>query len=223
MSAASPPGALRPRAVVFDWDNTLIDSWETIHHALVVTFTAMGVEPWSLAETKERVRHSLRDAFPRLFGERWEEARRLYLDTFTAVHLERLRAIEGAEALLAGLDRDGIYLAVASNKTGAILRREAEQLGWTHYFGRLVGAGDAAEDKPAAAPLHLALEGSGVACGEAVWYVGDTALDMECAANAGCLGVLLGEFDHADADFTRFPPALHFPACAALAHHIGGL
>jgi phosphoglycolate phosphatase len=217
------PGAARPQAVVFDWDNTLVDSWGTIHHALTVTFTAMGVEPWSLAETKERVRHSLRDAFPRLFGERWGEARRLYLDTFTSIHLERLRAIEGAEALLAALGENGVYVAVASNKTGAILRREAEHLGWTRYFGRLVGAGDAPQDKPAAAPVRLALDGSGVRCGAGVWYVGDTALDMECAANAGCLGVLMGELDHADADFSRFPPALHFPACAALTRHIGGL
>lgn len=221
--SSTAPGATRPRAVVFDWDNTLVDSWNTIHHALTVTFTAMGVEPWSLAETKERVRHSLRDAFPRLFGERWDEARRLYLDTFTSIHLERLRAIEGAEALLAALGKDGIYVAVASNKTGAILRREAEHLGWTRYFGRLVGAGDAAQDKPHPAPVRLALEGSDVQCGAGVWYVGDTALDMECAANAGCLGVLMGEIDHADADFGRFPPALHFPACAALARHIGGL
>ena len=24
-----------PRAIVFDWDNTLVDSWATIHEALV--------------------------------------------------------------------------------------------------------------------------------------------------------------------------------------------
>ena len=24
----------RPRAILFDWDNTLVDSWATIHEAL---------------------------------------------------------------------------------------------------------------------------------------------------------------------------------------------
>jgi phosphoglycolate phosphatase len=212
-----------PRALVFDWDNTLVDSWETIHHALVVTMAAMGHEPWSLDETKARVRHSLRDAFPRLFGERWAEARKLYIDTFTAVHLERLKPFAGADELLRTLVERGFYLAVVSNKTGPVLRREAAHFGWTGYFGRLVGSGDAAMDKPSAAPVELALEGSGIVCGDAVWYVGDTAIDMECAANAGCVGVLLGALDQEDAGFARFPPALQFPACEALARHLGGL
>ncbi|HEV2549301.1 MAG TPA: HAD family hydrolase [Stellaceae bacterium] len=212
----------RPRALLFDWDNTLIDSWDTIHAALVVTFEAMGHEPWTMAETKLRVARSLRDSFPALFGERWEEARKLYLDTFTAIHLERLRPIEGAEALLTELAADGFYLGVVSNKTGRVLRREAEHLGWTHHFRRLVGAGDAAVDKPMAAPVLLALEGSGISCAE-TWYVGDTALDLECAKNAGCVGVLLGARALEEESFARFPPALHSRSCMALQEYVGGL
>lgn len=212
----------RPRALIFDWDNTLVASWDAIHHALVVTFTAMGHEPWSLEETKARVRRSLREAFPALFGARWEDAQKLYLDTFTATHLERIAPAPGAADLLGELAARGHYLAVVSNKTGPVLRREAAHLGWTPFFRRLVGAGDAAADKPAAAPIRLALEGSALTPSES-WYIGDTALDMEFAANAGCLGVLLGAVDHADPGFARFPPALQFPACAALARHMKGL
>jgi phosphoglycolate phosphatase len=214
--------AARPRALLFDWDNTLVDSWETIHEALTITFTAMGREPWTLQETKLRVAKSLRDSFPALFGERWDEARRRYLEAFTAIHLTRLTAMEGAAEMLGALGGSGLYLAVVSNKTGAVLRREAEHLGWTGHFGRLVGAGDAALDKPAAAPVLLALDGSGIACAEA-WYVGDTALDMECARNAGCTGVLLGARAVEEGSFAQFPPDLHFPGCAALARHVRGL
>lgn len=212
----------RPRALVFDWDNTLVDSWDPIHRALVVTLSTMGHSPWTLEETKERVRRSLRDSFPVLFGKRWEEARQLYLDTFTAIHLERLRALEGAAELLDDLGAGGFYLAIVSNKTGHVLRREVEHLGWSDRFARIVGAGDAAADKPEAAPIRLALHGSGITCGEEVWYIGDTALDMECAANAGCVGVLLGGVER-DVDLTRFPPTLQFRACAALAGHVRGL
>jgi len=49
----------RPRALLFDWDNTLVDSWLVIHDALVVTFTAMGHEPWTLAETKDHLNWEL--------------------------------------------------------------------------------------------------------------------------------------------------------------------
>jgi phosphoglycolate phosphatase len=204
-----------PRALVFDWDNTLVDSWATIHEALVLTFTAMGHEPWTLAETKARVRHSLRDAFPALFGDRWEEARKLYLDHFTAIHIERLAPIAGAAALLTEARDAGFHLAVLSNKTGRILRLEVEHLGWQGYFAKLVGAGDARADKPDPLAMEFALAGSGFG-GADVWYLGDTALDMECAARAGCVGVLVGAIDPEDQGFVRFPPQRQFADFTAL-------
>ena len=57
-----------------DWDNTLVDSWSTIHEALNFLMAAMDKPLWTIEETRERVRLSLREAFPRIFGERWEEA-----------------------------------------------------------------------------------------------------------------------------------------------------
>jgi len=211
----------RPRAILFDWDNTLVDSWAVIHEALVVTFEAMGHSPWTLDETKQRVRHSLRDAFPKLFGDRWEEARRLYLDAFTAVHLERLRALAGAEPLLEALAADGYYLAVVSNKTGRLLRREAEHLGWSRHFRALVGAGDAKADKPDPAVVHAALSGSGLGPALA-WLVGDTALDLECAAAAGCVPVLLATSDPAE-ETLKVLPKLSFSDCASLLQGLRGL
>ncbi len=210
-----------PRALVFDWDNTLVDSWATIHEALVLTFTAMDLPPWTLEETKARVRHSLRDAFPPLFGARWEEARKLYLDRFTAIHLSRMAPLEGARELLEEVQAAGLYAAVLSNKTGRILRREVGHLGWSAYFQRLVGAGDASADKPDPAAMTMALEGTAHA-GADVWYIGDTALDMECASRAGCLGVLLGEGDSEDQGFARFPPARRFASIAELARSLRG-
>lgn len=187
-----PAAMARPRAILFDWDNTLVDSWATIHDALNITMTAMEKPQWSLDETKERVRLSLRESFPHHFGERWEEAQQIYLDAFRAIHLQRLTALPGRGELLEGLAAAGLYLAVVSNKTGALLRREAEEIGWSRFFGRVVGAGDAAADKPDAAPVALALEPSGIGMGERVWFVGDTGIDMECARNSGCVPVLLG-------------------------------
>jgi phosphoglycolate phosphatase len=183
---------VRPKAILFDWDNTLVDSWSTIHDALNVVMTAMGKPPWSLQETKERVRLSLSESFPRHFGERWAEARQIYLDAFRAIHLERLAPLPGRRELLERLFDKCIFLGVVSNKTGALLRREVEELGWARFFGSVVGAGDAVADKPPPAPVALALQPSGVVGGEEVWLVGDTAVDMECARNSGCVPILLG-------------------------------
>jgi phosphoglycolate phosphatase len=184
---------VRPEAILFDWDNTLVDSWATIHEALNVVMAAMDKPPWSLAETKERVRLSLRESFPQHFGERWTEARQIYLDAFRAIHLERLSPLPGRRELLRSLSAQQIFLGVVSNKTGRLLRREVDELGWSSLFGSVVGAGDAAADKPDAAPVVLALQPSGVTSGERVWLVGDTGVDMACAHNSGCIPILLGE------------------------------
>ena len=55
---------IKPDAVLFDWDNTLVDSWPIIHAALNDTFDTFDKKRWSLSETKRKVKHSLRDSFP---------------------------------------------------------------------------------------------------------------------------------------------------------------
>ena len=76
------PAAARPRAILFDWDNTLVDNWLAISEALNATLVAMGHPTWSLTETKARVRNSLRDSFPAMFGERGD---RTFLPTIEVV------------------------------------------------------------------------------------------------------------------------------------------
>jgi phosphoglycolate phosphatase len=202
----------RPRAILFDWDNTLVDSWGTIHEALNLTFAQMGTPSWSMAETQARVRHSLRDSFPKLFGDDWEHARALYLGHFEALHLERLITLPGAAELIAALHAEGFYLGVVSNKTGRLLRREVAALGWEQWFARVVGAGDAAADKPDPVTVSLALESSGIVPGDDVWFVGDTDIDMQCARNAGCLPVWIGAAPEPAAT-PPTPSALHFETC----------
>lgn len=183
----------KPSAIIFDWDNTLVDSWPAIHAAVNRTLVAMGHEPWSLPEAKRRIARSLRDSFPQLFGDRWEEARDIYYRSFLEVHLDTLRPMDGALELLEELRTRGTYLAIVSNKTGKYLRLEAERLGWNAYFRTLVGATDAARDKPAVEPVDMALAGSGIKRDTNVWFVGDGAVDLECARNAGLSGFLIGE------------------------------
>jgi phosphoglycolate phosphatase len=209
----------RPRAVLFDWDNTLVDTWPAIHDALNHTLVAFGHAGWTLGETKARVRKSMRDSFPALFGDRWQEAGETFYRRFAERHLETLIPRPGAADLLTALKDGGAYLGVVSNKKGDILRREANHLGWQGYFGRLVGAFDAARDKPARDPIDLALSGSGVSCGRDVWFVGDTEIDMECARTAGCVAVLVLDESYTD-DFARFPPDGVFGDCRALCSHV---
>ena len=207
--------AQRPRAILFDWDNTLVESWGVIHEAMNLTLDAMGHAPWTRAETETRVRASLRDSFPILFGPRWRDAEQIFYNSFAAIHLQHLRALPGATEMLKHLaDVERIYLGVISNKRGEYLRREAEHLGWTGYFRALAGAGDAARDKPAIEHVQLAL--GDLAGGADIWLVGDADIDLKCAYNAGCTAVLMRPAAPADGEFAGHEPALYFPDCAGL-------
>jgi len=212
-----------PRAILFDWDNTLADNWAAIHAAMNATLIAMGQPPWSMAESRDRIKASLRDSFPRLFGQRWREAISIYREAFEREHLQQLREMPGAGDMLTRLRGSGLYLAVVSNKAGRYLRIEAEHLGWTSHFERLVGAQDAEADKPAVAPVEMALAGSGVARGPAVWFVGDTDIDMTCAVNAGCTPVLLRDRPPAADEFASGWPLCHVQNCAGLANLVAQL
>lgn len=205
-----------PRAIVFDWDNTLVDTWLQLHHAINHTLGAMGHPAWSFEQTKKQVRNSARDSFPRLFGERAGQAMETFHAAFEADHLDRLTELPGTGAALRELSAAGLPLAVVSNKDGAILRREATHLGWQPLFHRLVGAQDAARDKPAVEPVTMALDGSGIVLGPEVWLVGDTDTDMICAHNAGCLPVLLRAEPPGEDEFEAAAPALHVESCRAL-------
>lgn len=208
-----------PRAVLYDWDNTLVDNWGTVRAALNHALVSFGKAAWSEEEARERIKQSLRDSFPRIFGERWIEARDLFYGYFADHHLEHLRPLPGAESLLRTFADLGVYQAVVSNKTGRFLRAEADRLGWTGYFGRLVGAQDAEFDKPHAAPVRMALEPAGIAPGPDVWFLGDADIDMECAHGAGLVPVLIGSGE--GSGFGRFPPAHRHADCETLCGLVG--
>ncbi len=207
-----------PKAVLFDWDNTLVDSWALIHHAMTATFEALGQRPWTLEETKRNVRKSARDSFPELFGERAAEATEVFYRTYETDHLKQLRALPGADAMLRALaGAEDLLLGVVSNKRGRLLRLEAAELGWDRYFGPLVGAADAAKDKPAREVIDFALAGSGLAPGPEVWLAGDTDIDVLCAHNSGCTAILVRAEPPGEREFGELPLGGHVSDCRTFA------
>ena len=199
----------RPSVLLYDWDNTLVDGWAGITAALNATFAAFGHPLWSVDETRHRVRVSLRDSFPVMFGDRWQQARDIFYETLKQQHLDHVSPMPGVpEVLEAGT---GWPQGVISNKAGAFLRREVTHLGWDGFFAAVVGAGDAAADKPDPAPIWLALSRLGRTGDASVWYIGDTALDMQAARAAGVTAVLIGNADH-DGGVERAAPDIHFPS-----------
>lgn len=210
----------RPRAILWDWDNTLVDAWAGVHAGMNAALRGFGLPEWSREEVRARARLSLRESFPAIFGAEWERARELFYTEVRARHLEVLIPLAGTpEALEAASPWP---LGIVSNKQGPILRAEAAHLGWADRFGTVVGAGDATADKPAAAPVLLALERLGVAPGPEVWFIGDTGVDMQAARAAGCSAVLLGDAAH-DGGVAALAPDALFTDGHVLARCLRGL
>lgn len=209
-----------PSAILWDWDNTLVDAWAGVQAGMNAALRGFGLPEWSLDEVRARARLSLRDAFPSIFGTDWQRARDLFYAEVHARHLELLAPLPGTAA---ALDAAAAWpLGVVSNKQGPILRAEAAHLGWAGRFGAVVGAGDAAADKPAAAPVLMALERLGIVPGPLVWFVGDTGVDMQAARAAGCTAVLLGDAEH-DGGVAALKPDYAFEDGHVLADHLRGL
>lgn len=202
-----------PTHVLYDWDNTLVDAWGGVTAAMNAAFAAFGLPAWTIEDTRARARRSLREAFPPLFGPEWARARDIFYAALEGAHLAHVSPLPGRAALVAALPP--ARQAVVSNKSGRFLRAEVAHLGWAAHFTAVIGAGDAAADKPDPAPLLMALERLGARPGAAVWYVGDTALDMQAARAAGVTAVLLGDAAH-DGGVDAAAPDLHVLDAAAL-------
>jgi phosphoglycolate phosphatase len=183
----------KPQAILFDWDNTLVSTWEILHRVINLTLAEYKMPLWTLEKVKSTAHKSSREAFPTLFGDKWEEAREFFYKNFNEFHLEELKIMPDALPLLDFLARQDIKLGVVSNKKTSILNKEIEFLNWSGFFNIVIGAGDAEKDKPAPDPIFLALDRIGLKASEEIWFVGDTIVDWQAAKASGCQPIALGE------------------------------
>lgn len=193
----------KPTAVLFDWDNTLVDTMPLISTSINEARIHFGMEPWSLQEIKEKTQLSAKDGLPKQFGEHWQEALKIYREFYYQNHLKLLGPTTGALALLTHLKNLSIPMGLVSNKVGPTLRQEVSHLGWEGFFSAQIGSGDAPKDKPDPEPALLALEQMGISPSLNIWFVGDTPVDWQCATAIGCAPVPIG-FDHQEAASYKF-------------------
>ena len=205
-----------PAAVIFDWDSTLVDNWKAIHLSINATLAKMGHQTWTEDETRRRAKSSARDAFPDLFGEQSEQALKFFYEAFDRFQLDALNVLNGAEGLIKTLSKNGIYLAIVSNKNGDHLRKEVAELGWSLYFREVVGASDAIEDKPSIEPVKMALKSAGLGSKSIIWFVGDSVLDLQCATVSGCVPILIEGGSIGDECIKDWPPHSIFSSCKKL-------
>ncbi|MGI9461605.1 MAG: HAD family hydrolase [Alphaproteobacteria bacterium] len=185
-----------PKLIIFDWDNTLVDSWDIIHDAMMATFDKLPMKRlWhDKSETQKNGQYSLRHIFPKIFGDQAIKAGDIYYQEYKMRYLQQLRPLTDANIMLKKLQDKKICLAVISNKTHQILLDEIKHLGWENFFADAIGAGYADFDKPNPAPFLLLMKniyGEKPPELDTIWYIGDMNVDVEFARNNGVVSVMI--------------------------------
>ena len=180
-----------PKAILFDWDNTLVNNWEPIFIAYKETLKKLGLKKKSRREIIKNAKYSLRETFPRVFKDDWKKAKKIFYVVFKKIHLQKIKPIPKVEKILKIIKEKKITCGVISNKDGNVLRKEINKLGWKKYFKILVGANEAKKDKPSKYPLLLALNKISLKPNKNIWYVGDNEIDVEFAKKNKCSSIFI--------------------------------
>lgn len=179
------------KLIVWDWDGTLVDSFEVLRKAYNAARREYGMPEWTLEEAHANIALSGRESFPKMFGENADGAAKIFYDIYETEAPKSVVAKPERVALLDMLLEKGVKQVIVSNKRGDILRAECKALGWEHYFDAVIGAGDALIDKPAADPVYLAYNQAKVKVEANHLMIGDMPVDGQTAKAAGIKGLLL--------------------------------
>jgi HAD superfamily hydrolase (TIGR01509 family) len=176
--------------VLFDWDGTLLNSFDADANAYMNMFDALGMN-WSIAELKLHYSPNWHRVYraARLPRAKWEEADRLWR-LFYRKQQPKLQP--GALRVLRTLDQR-FKLALVSSGSRSRVRKQLREHKVSSIFLAKICSEDAPRRKPHPAPLRMALDQLRALPQTSV-YIGDAPEDIEMAHRAGvrAIGVLGG-------------------------------
>ncbi|MBV9495992.1 MAG: HAD-IA family hydrolase [Acidobacteria bacterium] len=178
--------ALRYRAVLFDLDGTLVDSYAALAEAVNFARREHGLHELSAARIRDFVGDGLEKLLQRAF-ERDDVPRSV--QTAFEVRYDEIccgmsKVLADVESTLEALAKRGVIMAVCTNKPTAFSRKILEFLRLAPYFRSIVGPDLAGARKPDAQHVIHTLETTDCAAADAL-FVGDMPIDVRAARNSG--------------------------------------
>jgi phosphoglycolate phosphatase len=180
------PAGLRYRAVLFDLDGTLVDSYSALTEAVNHARRCEGLPDLHASRIRELVGDGMERLLQRAF-ERMDVPQRVF-DVFQArydeICCDESKVLCGVEATLGTLDNLGVRMAVCTNKPTVFSKKILDFLGLSRHFRAIVGPDLAGARKPDARHLLVTLQS--VRCSPAdALFVGDMPIDVRAARNSG--------------------------------------
>jgi HAD superfamily hydrolase (TIGR01509 family) len=181
----------RLEGVLFDWDGTLIDSYDADTSSYLAMFKELGIS-WGLQELEKHYSPNWYQVYraAKLPRKLWADADRSWRAHY-AKHRPRL--IAGVRSVLRNVGKDHSLGLVTSGDRDRVVR-QLREFRLTKLFTARVCSGDTRHKKPHPEPLYRALRQMALDPSSCV-YVGDAPQDVEMARRAGVLAIgVLGPF-----------------------------
>jgi 2-phosphoglycolate phosphatase len=173
------------RGIIFDFDGTLIDSYEAIAESLNHVRTSFSLPAVPAEEVRPMVGHGLERLIEKAIGpERVEEGVRLFRQSYARLCEGKTSILPQVKETLDTLDRRGYQMAIATNKPSYFARDILKALEIDHLFVEVLGPNDVERPKPDPEMIETIIMRIGLSPEEIV-YVGDMPLDVEVGRRAG--------------------------------------
>jgi phosphoglycolate phosphatase len=173
------------RGIIFDFDGTLIDSYEAIAESLNHVRTSFSLPGLRMDDVRRMVGHGLEHLISEAVGEQHvDEGVRLFRQSYATLCEKKTRILPEVKETLDQLDRRGYMMGIASNKPSYFARDILRALEMEHLFAEVLGPNDVSKPKPDPEMLEIIMMRIGLSPDEVV-YVGDMLLDIEVARRAG--------------------------------------
>jgi phosphoglycolate phosphatase len=177
---------LRYRAVLFDLDGTLVDSYNALTEAVNHARRTHGLHELSSAHIRELVGEGIERLLQRAF-ERAELSPSIvqaFESRYDDICCAESRVLAEVDATLRQLEELGVSMAVCTNKPTVFSKKILDFLELSHYFRAIVGPDVAGARKPEARHLTVTLAATECSPEEAL-FVGDMPIDVQAARNSG--------------------------------------
>ena len=179
-------GRLRYRAILFDLDGTLVDSYAALADAVNFARRQHGLHELSAARIGGFVGDGLETLLQRAFGSDTvpRSARDAFESRYDEICCSQSKVLAGVAETIAALHGLGVVMAVCTNKPTSFSKKILEFLELAQFFRAIVGPDLAGARKPEAGHVLHTLAATGCGAGEAL-FVGDMPIDVHAARNSG--------------------------------------